>query len=96
MNKEWRPDCWKRYESYNSSAFPHQGGLNFDVNGKTIIDDDSFEQGASAMLKALRERGHHVDGDASFTSVGEHCTLSNHENTGNYVFIPNDLPEATP
>ena len=49
-----------------------------------------FEGGADAMLEALRKSGHHVDGDASFSSVGEHTTLSNKKNTGNYLFIPDD------
>lgn len=48
------------------------------------------EASADAILEALRQRGHHVNSSASFSSVGEHCTLSNLDNTGHYVFIPDD------
>jgi hypothetical protein len=50
----------------------------------------AFEAGADKLLAELRKRGVHVDGDASFSSVGERRTLSNKDNTGVYVFIPDD------
>jgi hypothetical protein len=71
----WRPGNWGDYQII--------------VGGKGEVPE-LFELGADAMLEALRKRGFHVDGDASFSSLAEHSTLSNIGNTGNYVFIPDD------
>lgn len=51
--KMWRPDNWLRYEDYNTPSWPHQGGDYFDNSGKFVADQESFEQGADAMLKAI-------------------------------------------
>lgn len=72
----WRPNGWNDIRWEISLGEPQVNAI--------------FEAGADAILTALRARGHHVDGPASFTSVGGHCTLSNEGNTGNYVFIPDD------
>ena len=55
-----------------------------------VLEASAFESGVDALLEALREKGVHVDGDASFTSAGERWTLSNKDNTGTYTFIPDD------
>jgi hypothetical protein len=55
-----------------------------------VFCDRNFEAGADAMLKALRNMGVHVDRPASFSSLAEHTTLSNYENTGTYTFISDD------
>jgi hypothetical protein len=50
----------------------------------------AYEAGYDRCLADLREMGVHVDGDCEFTSVREHHTISNRNNTGTYVFIPDD------
>jgi hypothetical protein len=81
----WRPEGWETVKP----------GMRT-LKGKPLANTHvAFEAGADAMLTVLRARGHHVDRDAAFCSVAEHCTLSNKGNTGNYAFIP-DEPEARP
>ncbi len=76
----WRPEGWQNPYRDANGAWEHL----------------CFERGADAMLAALRAKGHHVDRAAAFCSLAEHCTLSNKENTGNYLFIPDDpQPEKT-
>jgi exonuclease VII large subunit len=48
------------------------------------------EQIRKDTLDELRKTGHHVDKNASYSSLGERSTLSNQDNTGTYVFIPDD------
>lgn len=76
--KKWRPEGWEN--PYPPAQF-HPVGL---------IYRDTFEYGADAMLEALRKRGHHVSRPSCFSSLAECCTLRNEDNTGVYVFIPDD------
>lgn len=85
MSKTWRPDDWKHYESWDSPVFPHQGGAWYDNTGKLIEDMDSFEAGADAMLRALREKGRRT--------VIEKPAAYNEAITGVTVFIPDDPAE---
>lgn len=85
---KWRPKGWKN---------PFVGVLDFTGTKPTFnttnnhkSEKTAFEAGADAMLEKLRERGRHVNGNASFSSLGEHYTLSNEGNTGTYLFIPDD------
>jgi hypothetical protein len=86
----WRPDKdWIKHKDFNSPSSPHQGGADYDINGKFIDDLESFEQGADAMLEALRKHG--VKG--FLTSVGTFIPSmlkTNFLKRGYQVFIPDE------
>ncbi len=78
----WRPEGWKNPYNDIPGARPMAIPIGSPVN--------AFEAGAEAMLEVLRKRGVHVDHNSSFSSVQEHWTLRNSDNTGTYIFIPDD------
>jgi hypothetical protein len=88
---KWRPEGW-----LNPYTIPiYSNKILTEIEIKAVYNSQrgepgAFEAGADAILEALRQRGFHVDNDASFTSLGEHATLSNKGNTGDYIFIPDD------
>jgi len=83
---KWRPEWWELRKNEDCKHCVHFGQGKRDC----VLCDRSYEAGADALLAALRQRGFHVDRDASFSSLGEHCILSNKKNIGDYVFIPDD------
>lgn len=52
------------------------------------LETERTQEAVKDEIDALKAKGVHVDGPASFTSVGVRHTLSNSDNTGTYVFIP--------
>lgn len=79
LNNNWRPKGWITW-----------GKRDKEFDGRLPTLHSAYEAGANAMLEVLRATGYHVDRAATFCSLAEHCTLSNKDNTGNYLFIPDD------
>jgi len=73
--KEW--DDMKVKESYIDN---HDGEKTEFYRG--------IEVGADLIIDALKVKGHHVNKDTSYSSLGERHTMSNKGNTGTWVFIP--------
>jgi hypothetical protein len=88
----WRPKDWNEQKLEDCKKCVSYGLGKRDC----VICEMNYEAGADAMLKAFRCRGHHVNSSASFSSLGERCTLSNENNTGVYVFIPDDIWHEAP
>ncbi|MDD5339299.1 MAG: hypothetical protein PHG35_07835 [Dehalococcoidales bacterium] len=83
--KKWRPPEWDKIRNnIIVKSIPADG--HFTSNHVV----EAVDKTADAILKALRRKGVHVDGPASFTSLGQLTTLSNKDNTGTYTFIPDD------
>lgn len=82
----WRPEGWEHQRNDDCKTCVSYGLGNRDC----VICQRNYEAGADAMLRALRKLGHHVNASAPFSSLVEHTTLSKN-NTGTYVFIPDDV-----
>jgi len=82
----WRPEGWKN---------PYIG--EFNTTWTMALERVAYELGADAMLEALRKQGVHVDRATAFCCLSEHVTLSNKDNTGTYLFIPDEQqPRISP
>ncbi len=82
----WRPKDWIKNISFEDLSQIEPSLVSMMTEREIKI----YEAGADAMLEALRGTGWHVDDDSSFSSLKEHCTLSNSGNTGTYIFIPDE------